>query len=135
MGSSLTIKTGVGIEIPWLNDETELPESLYDVFADHIEFEDYDGERYIESFDEYDAMESITKRFPLLDWDMAYANDYSYAGALMVASTAENSWDGITAIDLSIVSITSEEEAQLREAAEYLGLEYNPQVLVLASFG
>lgn len=140
MGSSLSIKMGVGLEIP-TEDDGMAPE----VAAKAVEYldpnphfiidrEEFDGEVYID-YDDYEIFDALGKKFPLLSFSTGYCYDYTNGAVVLVKRLSSSGYDGAAEHPIDNLSLSEDEQSQLSRVAMMLGIEYNPVMLALPSYG
>lgn len=137
---SLNVDLGFGIEIP-IDESGLTPELSAQVIKalepsdSYItEVEEYDGEIYT-SYDEYEIFAALNKKFPLLTFEFGYSHDYWTAAAIFVKSSYVDGYYGAATLAIEELTITAEEEIQLREAADIFGLEFDPMIIAFPSYG
>lgn len=140
MGSSLSIDMGVGLEIP-TEDSGLAPEvaamavEYLDPNPDFItDREEFDGEVYIE-YDEYEIFDALNKKFPLLSFSSGYCYDYTNGAVVLVKRLSKSEYDEAASLPIDDLSLTEDEQSQLSRVAMMLGIEYNPVMLALPSYG
>lgn len=140
MGSSLSIKIGVGLEIP-TEDDGLAPEvaamavEYLDPNPDFIiDREEFDGELYID-YDDYEIFYALEKKFPLLSFNIGYCYEYMNGAVVLVKRLSSSGYDVAASLQINDLTLTEDEQSQLSRAAMMLSIEYNPQMLALPSYG
>lgn len=118
MGHQLTVDLGLGLDIP--TDE--------DGVADPTPFEHL-GE------DSYEWDKTFKKTYPLLQFEMGYAEDYTTSAAMFVKRLTDEGYYTSASLNLSDLTLTRDEEAQLRAFAAEFNLPYEPKILAIPCYG
>jgi hypothetical protein len=135
MGRSLSNDVGVGFVLNWGEDGDELTDHQKEILSNYVE--DYEGDDDYDDIDEayYDMLSEIVKKYPLLKVEMSYFEDYSYGYAVLVKNTICSSYGSILELDPAKFSISNEEFDELTKMMYDLGIQTNPKIISMVSFG
>ena len=135
MGRTLSNDVGVGFVLDWSDDGDELTDQQKEILQSYVD--NYDDEDEYGSIDEayYDMLYGLVKKYPLLTTEMSYFEDYSYGYAVLVKSTVSSSYGSILILDPAKFSISNDEFDELTKMMFDLGIQTNPKIISMVSFG
>lgn len=127
MGRMLLVTVGYGIVLPWGEDEEfDFSNEFYTPFKDEEEDD---------APDLWDVLEEVVRRFPFLEHESATLNDYQGDYALLLKYPITRGWDTKIFNPNIGRTVNVEYVNQLEQAAELLGVPFNPSWLVVPSYG
>lgn len=140
MGMSLTVHVGYGINIPIGEDglDEEVAKKVFDFLGSdpkYIQDQDEDPEYGYVSYDDYEMLYDLDKKFSLLEFESGSSGDYFTGMAVFVNRLSATGYYEVATLNADNLYLTLDEEAQLKESASIFGLEYNLEIIAIPSYG
>lgn len=134
MGRTLSVHVGFGVVLPW-GEDNEFDFASNSFYGGFYETDEDEREEW-DTPDTYEVLSHIVQTYPALEEDTAYFSDYRGDSVLFIKSTVARTWDAdVLPFRPMDVVILPDDLDQLREAAELLGVPYEPSWLAVASYG
>lgn len=133
MGQWVSGAWGYGIVIP-SGEEDDYPPSKWMLDNKYAWVDDEDDGNIYYGFDWYEAGEKLAEELNLT-FETSYVHDYSHGSVLFAPEAYVHSYDGVKKFDSAVGPVFCETLDRLKEAADRLGIDFEPGWILVQSYG
>lgn len=136
MGSYLSGSWGYGIVLP-SGDESDYPPSKWMLDNKYAWVDGEDNGEIYYAFNWYEAGGKLAEELNLV-FEISYVHDYSHGSVLFAPEAYVHSYDGVERFDADVIGsiwVSPEGTKNLKEAADRLGIDFEPGWILVNSYG